>query len=275
MTTVAGRAGHKGFADGLGAAARFNFPQAFAVDGNNNVLVADRDNHCIRMIVGASARVTTVSGNTVAGAVDGASARFNNPFGLAMDEGGRLLVLEFNTKRLRVVEACLVPPLLLAPKVIPAVQDPLREDLDKLLDDTALTDVTFALDGQRSPGAPLRAGCAEPILSRPVRVGNKHERGRGKGRRGGHCDRGSECGGVPHAAAVPVYAQVARGRRLRGGTGDVGDGSGGGPVPGSGGLQALRAAVQGGGDSGQRGGAAGAGTRQRAGSTGGGGHALF
>ena len=64
VTTMAGRAGHKGFADGEGVAARFNAPQGVAVDGNNNILVADRDNHRIRMIAGANARVTTVSGSS-------------------------------------------------------------------------------------------------------------------------------------------------------------------------------------------------------------------
>jgi len=149
VTTVAGRAGQEGFADGEGAAARFNFPQDVAVDGNNNNVVADKDNHRIRMIAGANARVTTVSGSSEAGTVDGASARFNEPIVLAMDEGGRLLVFEINARKMRVVEASLAPPLLLVPKVLPAVQHPLEKDYGKLLDDTELADVTFAVDGQR------------------------------------------------------------------------------------------------------------------------------
>jgi len=152
VTTVAGRAGHEGFANGEGAAARFNALQGVAVDGNNNILVADTDNHRIRMIAGADARVTTVSGSSKAGIVDGASARFNMPLNMALDEGGRLLVLERNTReQLRAVEASLVPSLLLAPKVLPAVQDSLRSDYRKMLDDMELADVTFAVDGQRFP----------------------------------------------------------------------------------------------------------------------------
>jgi len=147
VTTVAGRAGHEGFADGKGAAARFNSPQDVAVDGNNNILVADTDNQRIRMIAGANARVTTVAGSSEAGTVDGASARFKEPITVTLDEGGRLLVLERNTRtQLRVVEASLAPPLPLAPKVLP-----LEKDYGKMLDDTELADVTFAVDGQRFP----------------------------------------------------------------------------------------------------------------------------
>jgi len=47
----------------------------------------------------------------------------------------------------RVVEASLAPPQRLAPK--PAVQDPLWKDYSKLLGDTELADVMFAVDGQR------------------------------------------------------------------------------------------------------------------------------
>jgi len=147
--TVAGRAGQHGFVDREGAAARFHFQQGVAVDGNNNILVAEPGNNW--MIGGTNARATTVSGNTEAGAVDGASARINKPLHLALDEGGRLLVNELNINRLRVVEASLVPPLKLASKVLPAAQHPLAEDHGKLLDHTALADVTFAVDGQRFP----------------------------------------------------------------------------------------------------------------------------
>jgi len=133
----------------MGAAAHFNMPQGDTVDGNNNILVGDQNNHRTRMIAGANARVATVAGNAEAGAMDSASARFKGPMHLVLDEGGRLLMLEWNTNCLRVVEASLTTPLLLAPKLLPDVQDPLREDLSKLLDNMTLADVTFAVDGQR------------------------------------------------------------------------------------------------------------------------------
>jgi sugar lactone lactonase YvrE len=48
VTTVAGRAEHPGSADGEAADALFNHPCGIAVDGNNNVLVADTKNNAIR-----------------------------------------------------------------------------------------------------------------------------------------------------------------------------------------------------------------------------------
>jgi len=166
VTTVAGRAGQEGFADGEGEAARFNSPQGVAVDGNNNILVADVFNHRIRMIAGANAWVTTVSGSSETGTVDGASARFNEPMTVALDEGGRLLVLEGKARtQLRVVEASLAPPLLLAPKVLPAVQHPLEKDYGKLLEDTELADVTFTVDGQRFPAHRCVLAARSPYFS--------------------------------------------------------------------------------------------------------------
>jgi len=88
VTTVAGHAGHRGFADGKGAATRFNSPHGVAVHSNNNILVVDTDNHRIQMIAGANARMTTVSGSSNAGSIDGTSARFNAPMSLTLDEGG-------------------------------------------------------------------------------------------------------------------------------------------------------------------------------------------
>jgi len=52
-----------------------------------------------------------------------------------------------NAGSVRVVEASLAPLQRLAPK--PAVQDPLWKDYSKLLGDTELADVMFAVDGQR------------------------------------------------------------------------------------------------------------------------------
>ena len=48
VTTVAGRPEHEGHADGEATDALFHFPRGVAVDGNNNVLVADTNNNRIR-----------------------------------------------------------------------------------------------------------------------------------------------------------------------------------------------------------------------------------
>jgi len=50
VTTLAGTATSCGSADGTGAAARFSRPEAVAVDGSGNVLVADTANNAVRRI---------------------------------------------------------------------------------------------------------------------------------------------------------------------------------------------------------------------------------
>ena len=50
VTTLAGAADERGFADGVGGAARFNAPASLAVDGHGTVYVVDRGNDVIRRI---------------------------------------------------------------------------------------------------------------------------------------------------------------------------------------------------------------------------------
>ena len=84
VTTLAGSAGQRGSADGIGSAARFNFPQGVAVDGAGNVYVADTENNTIRKVipVGTNWMVTTLAGLAgIGGSTDGmgSSARFFGP----------------------------------------------------------------------------------------------------------------------------------------------------------------------------------------------------
>ena len=81
-----------GYADGESAAARFNDPTDVVVDKEGTIVVADKDNHRLRTIVGRQA--TTLAGGSAAGTADGAGAgaRFKEPWWLALDERGRLLV---------------------------------------------------------------------------------------------------------------------------------------------------------------------------------------
>ena len=94
VTTLAGRAGVRGSADGTGTAALFYYPSAVATDSAGNVYVADSSNQIIRKITPAG-RVTTLAGTAgVTGSTDGtgAAARFRYPNGVAADNAGNVYV---------------------------------------------------------------------------------------------------------------------------------------------------------------------------------------
>ncbi|MDB5099427.1 MAG: repeat containing protein [Cyanobacteria bacterium RYN_339] len=107
VTVLAGD-GLAGFADSpaadqANAPARFNTPNAVAVDNAGTVYVADSGNHRIRKI-DASGRVTTLAGDGTPGFTDGATgARFNSPTGLALT-GSALYVADAGNHRIRKIE---------------------------------------------------------------------------------------------------------------------------------------------------------------------------
>ncbi len=96
VTTLAGLAGSGGVADGTGAAARFNMPSGVAVDGAGNVYVADTGNHTIRMIFTDGTVMTRAGSAGSPDATDaiGNNARFNSPYGVAVDRNNNLLVAD-------------------------------------------------------------------------------------------------------------------------------------------------------------------------------------
>lgn len=103
VTTLAGKAATFGSADGVGPAARFNFPNGLALDGSGNIYVADELNHLIRQVT-PSGTVTTLAGAAgTAGKVDGtgSAARFNNPTGVSVDGSGNLYVADYNNELIR------------------------------------------------------------------------------------------------------------------------------------------------------------------------------
>jgi sugar lactone lactonase YvrE len=117
VTTLAGLAGITGSSDGIGSAARFNYPAGVAVDKAGNVYVADTGNSAIRKIT-AAGLVTTFAGLAGhVGAIEGPApnARFNNPLGVAVDQAGNLYVADTGNSTVRKYAPLeLDPPLLQA-----------------------------------------------------------------------------------------------------------------------------------------------------------------
>jgi len=100
-TIFAGLNDTPGSTNGIGSAARFNSPTGLAVDGAGNVYVADSGNNRIRKITPA-AKVTTFAGSAL-GSADGTgtTARFNVPFGVAVDHSGNVFVTDTGNNIIR------------------------------------------------------------------------------------------------------------------------------------------------------------------------------
>ena len=102
VSTFAG-SGFGGYGDGIAASASFTHPMGVAVDAAGNVYVADQGNNCIRKI--ASGQVTTFAGAGFAGRgwTDsiGTLARFDRPYGVAVDTSGIVYVADTYNGRIR------------------------------------------------------------------------------------------------------------------------------------------------------------------------------
>jgi sugar lactone lactonase YvrE len=108
VTTIAGRAGSIGSANGTNSAVRFNNPQGLAIDRAGNLYVGDSDNYTVRKVtpVGTNWVVTTIAGRAGSfGNSDGTNnaARFNGFAGVAVDAAGNVYVADTDNHTIRQV----------------------------------------------------------------------------------------------------------------------------------------------------------------------------
>ena len=103
VTTLAGLAGVSGSANGTGSAARFNNPSSVAVDDAGIIYVADYFNETIRKITPAGAVSTLAGSPGLTGSANGtgSAARFDAPYGVAVDRSGNVYVAEVNNCTIR------------------------------------------------------------------------------------------------------------------------------------------------------------------------------
>ncbi|HEX6085126.1 MAG TPA: hypothetical protein VF266_11410 [Thermoanaerobaculia bacterium] len=102
VTNFVGSDGGPGHRDGVGNAARLNWPRGLAVDASGNILVADSNSHTIRHITPSGA-VTTLAGvGGELGATNGRGglARFQSPYAVAVDAAGNAYVAEAGVRRI-------------------------------------------------------------------------------------------------------------------------------------------------------------------------------
>lgn len=102
-TLLAGSPGLPGSSDGQGSNAQFRNPGGLALDPAGNLVVADTGNHTIRRIA-PDGTVTTLAGSPgVPGSADGvgAQARFNAPYGIAVDGSGTVYIADTQNHTIR------------------------------------------------------------------------------------------------------------------------------------------------------------------------------
>jgi len=109
ITTIAGN-GTPGFSGdgGVATSAQLNGPTGVAVDDAGNVFIADFGNIRVRR-VDATGLITTIAGTGTAGfngdGIAATGAQLSNPWGVAVDAAGNVLVAEATNFRVRRVDA--------------------------------------------------------------------------------------------------------------------------------------------------------------------------
>jgi len=109
IRTVAGT-GRKGFDgdDGEALKASFNEPKHLCVDGSDNVIIADTDNHVIRKYLSKENRIIRVagSGKSGAGGIGGpaGAVELTQPHGVCVDKSGSLYIADSLNNRVLKIE---------------------------------------------------------------------------------------------------------------------------------------------------------------------------
>lgn len=101
VSTIAGT-GLIGSTDGAAATATFHDPYGVCLDAVGNLYIADKNSRKIREITPAGI-VSTVAGTEVSGSADGpgATAEFDQPWGICIDAAGNLYVADTYNKKIR------------------------------------------------------------------------------------------------------------------------------------------------------------------------------
>jgi hypothetical protein len=99
VSTIAGLAGSPGSVDSSNRNSRFRYPIGIAVDSGGNLFVTDQGNNTIRKLtpLGTNWMASTMAGLAgSSGSSDGtnSNARFNNPYGIAVDNNTNVYVAD-------------------------------------------------------------------------------------------------------------------------------------------------------------------------------------
>jgi sugar lactone lactonase YvrE len=105
VSTLAGD-GTKGYLDGVGTKAKFQYPTGIGIDNNGTIYIADNYSHRIRKVA-LDGMVSTVAGSGVAGFANGkgTKAQFKHPNGLAVDSKGVVYIADYWNHQVRKVTA--------------------------------------------------------------------------------------------------------------------------------------------------------------------------